>query len=263
MEANDKYAVVLAAGKGTRMKSDLPKVLMEVADKPMILHVLDNLLPLNLNQIVLVVGYKKDLVIESVKDYISRNYEYFLDKISFVEQKEQLGTGHAFLMAESILSNKKGYVLVTAGDMPLIQPKSFYQLFEIVHKKQSAGAVLGSVLENPSGYGRLVRDPQNLLEKIVEEKDATEDVKKIKEVNTGCYVFKLPEIFSILKEIKNNNNQNEYYLPDVVEIYRRKNQSFSDLILRDYREALGANTKEELEQLNYIYHLLFASGKKY
>ncbi|GIX40404.1 MAG: hypothetical protein KatS3mg129_0137 [Leptospiraceae bacterium] len=254
-----KYAVVLAAGKGTRMKSELPKVLMEVAHKPMILHVLDNLIPLNLEQIVIVVGYKKELVIDKVNQYIASNYDNYKNKIFFVEQKEQLGTGHAFLMTESLLGNKEGYILVTAGDMPLLQTQSFSKLFDLVIEKNLPGGVLGSRLENPTGYGRLVRNEQNLLERIIEEKDATDEIKKIKEVNTGCYVFKLPEIFAILKEIKNNNNQNEYYLPDVVEIYRKKNQNFGDFILNDYRESLGANTKEELENLNHIYNLLFTA----
>lgn len=252
-----RFAVVLAAGKGTRMKSELPKVLMEVAHKPMIFHVIDNLIPLNFDKIIIVVGYKKDLVIDSVNAYIKENYPSFIHQILFVEQKEQLGTGHAFLMTENILKNKEGYVLVTAGDMPLIRTESFYQLFKMMENQSIAGVVMGSKLENPTGYGRFVRDKNDQLERIVEEKDATEDIKKIKEVNTGCYVFKLPEIFDILKEIKSNNNQNEYYLPDVIEIYKKKNQIFGDFILQDYREALGANTVEELENLNRIYNLLY------
>lgn len=252
-----RFAVVLAAGKGTRMKSELPKVLMEVAHKPMIFHVIDNLIPLNFDKIIIVVGYKKDLVIDSVNTYIKENYPSFIHQILFVEQKEQLGTGHAFLMTENILKDKEGYVLVTAGDMPLIRTESFYQLFKMMENQPIAGVVMGSKLENPTGYGRFVRDKNDQLERIVEEKDATEDIKKIKEVNTGCYVFKLPEIFDILKEIKSNNKQNEYYLPDVIEIYKKKNQIFGNFILQDYREALGANTVEELENLNRIYNLLY------
>lgn len=253
------YAVVLAAGKGVRMKSELPKVLMEVAQKPMVLHVLDHLIPLNLKKIIIVVGYKKGLVIDKVHEYLKKQYPNLKnDFIEFVEQKEQLGTGHAFLMSESILKNSNGYVLVTAGDMPFIKTASFLKLFEIAQKDHFAGSILGSVLENPEGYGRFVRDNQNILQKIVEEKDASEEIKQIREVNTGCYVFKLPEIFDIIKEIGNNNSQNEYYLPDVIQIYRNKNLFFGDYILHDYREALGANTKEELEYLNTIYNLIFS-----
>ncbi len=253
----NRYAVILAAGKGTRMNSDLPKVLMEVHQKPMVFHVLDHLIPLQLQKIVIVVGYKKDLVIQNISSYINSNYYLSNTEIEFVEQQEQLGTGHAFLMAEKVLHSEKGYVLVTAGDMPFLKTESFLKLFRLVEIEDCAGSILGAILENPKGYGRFVRDSNKKLLKIVEEKDASEEIKKIKEVNTGCYVFKLPEIFSILKEIKNSNKQNEYYLPDVIEIYRGKGQYFMDFILEDYRESLGANTKEELEYLNQVYSLIF------
>lgn len=247
----NKYAVVLAAGKGTRMKSELPKVLMEVHNKPMIFYVLDNLKPIPFKEIIIVIGYKKEIVIEKVQNYIKE--ENYPIPINFVEQKEQLGTGHAFATTEPLLKNQIGNVLVTAGDMPFISTDSFLNLFLIMEKEKSVGSILTSYLQNPTGYGRIIRDQNNFLEKIVEEKDATEEIKKIKEINTGCYVFQLPEIFSILKEIKNNNKQGEYYLPDVIEIYKKQNKNFSCFTLKDPIEAMGANTKEELENLNEIY----------
>lgn len=247
----NKYAVVLAAGKGTRMNSELPKVLMEVHNKPMIFYVLDNLKPILFKEIIIVVGYKKEIVIEKVEEY--RKAQNYPIPIKFVEQKEQLGTGHAFATTEPLLKNQKGNVLVTAGDMPFISTDSFLNLFLVIEQEKSIGSILTSYLENPTGYGRIIRDQNNYLEKIVEEKDATEEIKKIKEVNTGCYVFQLPEIFLKLKEIKNNNKQGEYYLPDIIEIYKKENKNFSCFILKDSREAMGANTKEELEKLNEIY----------
>ncbi|MFN3604203.1 MAG: sugar phosphate nucleotidyltransferase [Leptonema sp. (in: bacteria)] len=252
MEENNKlYAVVLAAGKGTRMNSELPKVLMEVDGKPMIFFVLENLKPLNLTEIVIVVGYKKEYLIEKINEYIQKTNFSIL--IRFAEQKEQLGTGHAFLMTEPLLKNVKGYVLVTAGDMPFLSTDSFKSLFSKIQEENTVGAILTSYMEDPYGYGRIVRDKNQLLDKIVEEKDATEEIKKIKEVNTGCYVFTLPEIFDILKKIKNNNKQGEYYLPDVIEIYKQEKKHFSCYTLKDSREAMGANTKEELKKLNEIY----------
>lgn len=252
-----RYAVILAAGKGTRMQSDLPKVLMELAGKPMLFHVLDNIFPLQLESIFIVVGYKKELVMDSVLSYVRNSYPVYEEKVVFVEQKEQLGTAHAFMMAEPFLSTRKGYVLVTAGDMPLLSKDTFEKMFGMCISHQASGLVLGARLENPAGYGRFVRDREGNLLRIVEEKDADEEIKKIKEVNTGCYVFRVPEIFAELKEIKNKNSQKEYYLPDVIEISRLKNKKFLDFMLDDHREALGANTREELNLLNSIF-----TGKK-
>ncbi|MCS7206237.1 MAG: NTP transferase domain-containing protein [Leptospiraceae bacterium] len=253
---SEKYAVVLAAGKGTRMKSDLPKVLMEVAEKPMIHHVLENLFHIDLEKILIVVGYKKELVEEKTQEFVHQNYPEKSSKIEFVEQKEQLGTAHAFLMTEPYLSQKRGLVLVTAGDMPLIKTKSFLKLFELCEVHQTPGSVLGAVLENPTGYGRFVRNKEGLLEAIIEEKDADEETKKIKEINTGCYVFRLPGVFHVIKQINNHNVQKEYYLPDVIKVYRKQNQFFSVYTLQDSREAFGANTIDELNELNRIYYLL-------
>ncbi len=248
-----KYVVILAAGKGTRMNSELPKVLMEVDQKPMIFHVLENVIPIQPNEIYIVVGYKKEIVIDHIQQFIQKDNIFI--PIQFVEQNEQLGTGHAFMMTEPFLKDKNGYVLVTAGDMPLISTKSFEKLFQIIEKENTEGSVLTSIVENPYGYGRIIRDKNHFISKIIEEKDASEDIKKIKEINTGCYVFTLPEVFSLLKLVKNNNKQGEYYLPDIIEIYRNQNRYFSCLLLENSYEALGANSKEELQMINEIYKI--------
>ncbi len=262
MSMNHKhYAVILAAGKGTRMRSELPKVLMEVHNKPMILHVIENLIPLSLKKIVIIVGYKKEMVIEVIKNYLQKLPNLKKNSIEFIEQKEQLGTGHAFLMSEPVLKNKEGYVLVTAGDMPLIRTESFKILFNKIHQENTYGSILGARMENPSGLGRFIRDEYSRLIRIVEEKDAIESEKFIKEVNTGCYVFKIPEIFDAIKKLETNNKQNEYYLPDVIKIYANQNKFFSVVMLDNYKEAMGANTQEELEKLNQVYKEMFQSRR--
>ena len=251
-----RYAVILAAGKGTRMQSDLPKVAMTLHNRPMILHVLDQLLPLKLSKIAIVVGYRREVVEEIVNQWINENPT--APKIDFAVQQEQKGTAHAFLQAETTFSNQAGFVLVTAGDMPLLRSSSLETLFNEA-AFDSVGAVLSAKLENPTGYGRMVRDSNKNLERIIEEKDADEFTKKINEVNTGCYVFQIPEIFNILKRIDTNNNQNEYYLPDAIQLYRQNGNFFKCVPLDDYRESLGANTRDDLLSLEEIYKQMLNS----
>ena len=251
--SHSRHAVILAAGKGTRMKSDLPKVAMPLAGKPMVEHVLDELLPLHLESLILVVGYRSEVVEEIANSWQSKHTD--APKIQFAIQAEQKGTAHAFLQAEAALEGRSGLVLVTAGDMPLLRTGSIDRLFsEAADTKTGvAGAVLSAHLNRPKGYGRMVRDEADNLLKIVEEKDADDTIKAINEVNTGCYVFQIPEIFNILKKIDSNNNQNEYYLPDAIKIYRDLNRPFRCVLLDDHRESLGANTQEDLLHLEEIY----------
>ncbi|MBW7859077.1 MAG: NTP transferase domain-containing protein [Leptonema sp. (in: Bacteria)] len=246
----DRHAVILAAGKGTRMQSDLPKVAMPLNNRPMILHVLDQLLPLQLNTITIVVGYRREVVEDLVNQWKAENNTS--SEIHFAIQQEQKGTAHAFLQSEAVLSNQTGFALVTAGDMPLLRTLSLETLFNEVASGAS-GAVLSAQLENPKGYGRMVRDSNGNLDRIVEEKDADEPTKKINEVNTGCYVFQIPEIFDLLKRIDSNNNQNEYYLPDAIRLYRQNGNLFKCVQLTDYRESMGANTRDDLVTLEEIY----------
>jgi UDP-N-acetylglucosamine pyrophosphorylase len=235
-------AVVLAAGKGTRMKSELPKVAVPLQGKPMLLHVLENLVQSGVKRIVVVVGYKKEEVISLVPPY--ENVQ-----IDFAHQEEQLGTAHAVLCAEEALKDFNGSVLVACGDMPLIRVETFQNLLNTHEASGNKATVLSAKLENPKGYGRLVRNKSGELIRIVEEKDADEETKKIQETNTGTYIFDAPEIFQILKNIGSENAQNEYYLPDAVEIFRSQGQNVGSLILDDAIEAMGANSKEDLEIL--------------
>lgn len=237
-----RAAVVLAAGKGTRMKSDLPKVAVSVYGKPMILHVLENLSGAGIRKIILVVGHQKEVVMDIVKDV--RDVD-----IEFAVQAEQLGTGHALLCAKEALESFDGNILVACGDMPLIRAETFASLLHDHEEKNRHTTVLSSVLENPKGYGRIIRDEGGNLTAIVEEKDATDEIREIKETNTGTYVFRSPEIFEILDKIGSDNAQGEYYLPDAIEIFRSRGGQVGALILEDSIEALGANSKEDVEQL--------------
>lgn len=231
-------AVVLAAGKGTRMKSELPKVAVVLKDKPLLAHVLDSLQAAGIQRKVVVVGYRKEIV----KDLV-----HSLPGIEFAEQTEQLGTGHAVLCAEANFPTKLGITLVACGDAPLLSAKSFHQLIEEHKTTGSSATVLSAKMENPFGYGRIVRsnDDGSLL-RIVEEKDASVEEKQIQEVNTGTYCFNTPELFSALKQIKNENSQNEYYLTDVIKILRASGKRVGAKVLENSQESHGINSPEDL-----------------
>lgn len=244
--SSNRMAVILAAGKGTRMKSELPKVALDVAGKPMIQHVLENLKSLNLSKIAVVVGYRQ----EEVRNRIDLKE---FPQVVFAEQLEQKGTAHALLAAREAIGNEPGALLVTSGDMPLIQPDTFEQLFHSQESQEVAASVLSSVQPDPTGYGRLVRDPDGFLERIVEEKDADDEIRKIKESNAGTYVFESPGIFEVLTQIDSSNKQNEYYLPDAVQVYRGQGRKIGTLVLNDTDQTLGANTVDELASLEQKY----------
>ncbi|MCB1140277.1 MAG: NTP transferase domain-containing protein [Leptospiraceae bacterium] len=236
------------------MKSELPKVALSVAGKPMIQHVLENLESLNLSRIAVVVGYRQ----EEVKNRIDLKR---FPQIVFAEQTEQKGTAHALLAAREAIGNAEGSLLVTAGDMPLIQPETFQSLFHAQEEQKTAACVLSSVQPDPTGYGRLVRDSEGFLERIVEEKDADEETRKIKESNAGTYIFESPGIFQILTNIDSNNKQNEYYLPDAVQVYRGQGRKIGTLVLPDTDQTLGANTVDELATLEEKYNKLNAERR--
>lgn len=231
-------AIVLAAGKGVRMKSDLPKVIHELNGKPLISHVIDNLTKADVDGIVAVVGYKAELVKEKLGD-----------KVFYALQEEQLGTGHAVLQAENMLKNYNGKVIVACGDAPFVSSNSFKSL-EIEMSKNDAvkGVVLTADYEKPFGYGRVILNSEGYVERIVEQKDASEEEAKITLINTGTYLFDSTLLFESLKTVGTDNAQNEYYLPDVIQYINSKGYLFSQVKLQDNREGIGINTKEELEK---------------
>ena len=231
----DVVAVILAAGKGTRMKSNLPKVMHKVGGKYLVQHVLDAVSSAGVSKMVIVIGHGAELVRES----LNNAYRYVL-------QKEQLGTGHAVLQAEAVIEQAEQTVMVVCGDMPLLSSDSLSRLIER-HRQTRAGAtVLTAYLGNPTGYGRIVRDEHGRLLRIVEEKDASPEEKKINEINTGTYCFDRELLFSALKDLRPNNAQGEYYLTDVLTILLNKNIEVEVMDEAEELEALGINSRQQL-----------------
>lgn len=236
-------AIVLAAGKGKRMKSDLPKVLHDVAGKPMVQHVIDTLRKVEIEKIVVVIGHGADLVREKLAD----------SDVEFVEQKEQLGTGHAVQMAKDSLKEFDGDVVVLAGDVPLLRTETITELVREHRRTEAVGTVLTAKLPDPTGYGRIVRDSNNMISKIVEHKDASEEEKLIAEINTGTFIFNKSSLFEALDKVDNKNKQGEYYLTDVMQIFQDQRLPTAGYCVSDYRETLGVNSREQLEEIESIY----------
>lgn len=237
----NKYAIILAAGKGTRMKSKLPKVLHEVAGKSMLAHVLSHVSSVDTEKNIVIVGHEAERVIATLPK--GTNY---------VKQSEQLGTGHAVKIAADLLADQEGMTLVIAGDTPLITGETLNRLFAH-HKSQKATAtILTAIAENPTGYGRIVRGVDHSVEKIVEQKDASESEKAIKEINTGTYVFDNKSLFMALNKITTNNAQGEYYLTDVIEIFKSMQKTVAAFSLDDFNESLGVNDRVALAQAEKI-----------
>ncbi|WP_084764895.1 sugar phosphate nucleotidyltransferase [Leptospira terpstrae] len=235
---NTVTAVILAAGKGTRMKSELPKVAVVLNESPLLLHVLRNIESAGIERKVVVVGYRKDVVTDIAKSFSG---------VEFAEQTEQLGTGHAVLSAEPKLTPYSGYTIVACGDAPLISAKSFSELIELHKSNGYSATVLSAKMENPTGYGRIIRsaDDGSLL-RIVEEKDASPEEKVVNEVNTGTYCFTTEDLFGALKQIGNDNAQKEYYLTDVIKIFRSLGKKVGAKTLANALESHGINSPDDL-----------------
>jgi bifunctional UDP-N-acetylglucosamine pyrophosphorylase/glucosamine-1-phosphate N-acetyltransferase len=242
-------AVILAAGKGTRMKSDKPKVVHQVMGKPMVYYSIEAAKKAGATDICVIVGYKAD----EVKAAINQAYETDkenLTGITYVVQTEQLGTGHAVKCASDFIG-QAGDVVILCGDTPLVTADTLKSAVK-EHKDTDSGVtVISAVLENPFGYGRIIKDA-NGLEKIVEEKDATEEEKKVAEVNSGMYVFKCDALNEALKLITNDNAQGEYYLPDTISIIKEKGYRAKAIPMKNADEIRGVNTLEQLKEAEDI-----------
>jgi bifunctional UDP-N-acetylglucosamine pyrophosphorylase / glucosamine-1-phosphate N-acetyltransferase len=237
---NEAIAVVLAAGLGTRMKSDLPKVMVPVLGRPMIEFVLDALAAAGIWRIIVVVGYRAD----DVKQLLSGRRG-----IEFALQAERLGTGHAVKMAQPLLLDQRGPVVVVAGDSPMIQASSVRALLDHFQRHQPA-CLLGTLHKpNPHGLGRIVRDANGAFTGIVEEKDATDEQRRITEVNMSTYIFAGPELLHALDHLKNDNRQKEYYLTDCPGILKAEGKLVEALPVLQPCEALSINTTDELSQV--------------
>lgn len=232
---NNRFAVILAAGQGTRMKSKLYKVLHPVCGKPMVQHVVDQVSKLNIKEIVTVIGHGA----EKVKAQLG-------DRILYTLQKEQLGTAHAVMQAKELLDGKEGVTIVVCGDTPLIRHETMEALFSHHEKTAAKATILTALAENPAGYGRVVRNESGYVEKIVEHKDASEEERKIQEINAGTYCFDNKALFEALNRVTNNNVQGEYYLPDVIEILKNDGEIVTAYQTADFEETLGINDRVAL-----------------
>jgi UDP-N-acetylglucosamine diphosphorylase/glucosamine-1-phosphate N-acetyltransferase len=230
-------AIILAAGKGTRMKSDLPKVIHKVLGETMISRVINQAKLAGAGKIVVVVGYKKELVIDSLKN----------TDVIFAIQEEQLGTAHAVEQCQPYFKEWEGDILVLSGDVPLLTGETLKKLIRRHRENNADATLLTAIVENPHGYGRVLRNDDDTLKDIVEEKDADDEIRKVKEINSGIYVFKKHLLFSYLKSVDNNNAQGEYYLPGVLPLMVRDKLKIFLQTAEHTEEIQGVNTVEQLK----------------
>lgn len=238
----DIHIVILAAGKGTRMKSALPKVLHRAGDRSLVDHVLRTAASVSPASIVVVVGHQADQVKESLRNRPG---------LSFAVQDPQLGTGHALLQAEPLLRETTGTLVLLSGDVPLLRADTLASLLRRHEKRQAAATIVTAVVPSPDGYGRILREGGQ-IEAIVEHKDASPAEREIREINSGIYAFDIPPLFPALREIGSSNAQGEYYLPDLVRIYRRRGLTVETVRVEDPREILGVNSRRELADVSAI-----------
>lgn len=235
-----RTAIVMAAGKGTRMKSELPKVLIEVCGRPMIDYVLDALETSGVDRTVVVVGYRADLVRQTLAGR---------QRVAFVEQTEQRGTGHAVMVCREALAKFDGPVLIVAGDSPMLRGESVRAVFDEFDRSRPA-CLLGTTHKpDPSGLGRIVRGSDGAFLGIVEDKDATPEQRRITEVNLSCYVFNARDLWFALDHIRDDNLQGEFYLTDCPGVLKAAGKDVRALPVLQPSEALSINTREELAQV--------------
>ena len=237
--------VIMAAGKGTRMKDPSKvKVMYEILGKPMIHYVVDLAYKLKADRVIVIVGYQREAVI----NYISKSHP----QIEIAVQTEQLGTGHAIMQAENALKGFNGEVIVLSGDVPLLTTASMQQLIAQHFQTQAAATILTAHIDDPTGYGRIIRNADDSVKKIIEHKDATEEERTVKEINSGIYIFDRQKLFDSLQHITPHNVQKEYYLTDVFEYFWKNHWRVSALKAADADEIRGINTKEQLKEAEAV-----------
>lgn len=240
--------VIMAAGKGTRMKNpDIAKVMYTVAEKPMVEHVVDLALELDSKRTIVIVGWKKESV--------TRHLRQTGKPVICVEQSPQLGTGHAVMQAEKALEGFAGDVLVLSGDVPLLSVDTVRRLLLVHRESQAAATVLTAVLDDPTGYGRILRDSREHVVGIVEQKDASEQEREIKEINSGIYLFDKTRLFDGLKHVTPHNAQKEYYLTDVFQYFWRSGFPVRAVTATHPQEIRGVNTVQQLDEAREAYAL--------
>ena len=238
---NDIIAIVMAAGKGTRMKSKNSKLVQKIYGKEIVKRAVENAQKAGVRDIVAVVGYKKEEVMKVLGDNIKYAY-----------QDEMLGTGHAVMQAKEYLKGKKGKVLVLNGDVPLIRPETLNKLIEKSIENKEYATLLTAIYDDPTGYGRIVRDEGGNIEGIVEEKDTTPEQKKIKEINAGIYCFDIEALLKALEKVTPNNKQGEYYITDVKQIMNDSGLKTGAVLVEDNTEILGINDRIQLGILTKV-----------
>ncbi len=245
---NERAAIVLAAGKGTRMRSERAKVLHEIAGKPIIDHVIRALKGAGINRIVVVIGHQG----EEVEKHLRATFPEH--SIEFCWQREQKGTGHAVMMTKDTLAGFDGAVVVTAGDVPFISEKTLSSLFADHEANSACATCLSAVFEDATGYGRAVRDGDSdrLLE-IVEHKDASAEILQINEINSGIFAFSALELFSALDAVTTDNSQGEYYLTDVISILNKQGKPCFVSQAGNPDEVRGINSVEQLKELEQLF----------
>jgi UDP-N-acetylglucosamine diphosphorylase/glucosamine-1-phosphate N-acetyltransferase len=208
----------------------------------MVEYVIDVAEEIGSEKVVLIVGHEKELVIETVKER----------DVEFAVQSPQLGTGHAVLQSKPHFKDYEGDILVLSGDVPLLRAETLQELIRIHEEEHPLATLLTTRMEDPTGYGRVIRDSEGFLKQIVEEKDASEEIRKIQEINVGIYIFNARELFHTLPLVKNDNRQGEYYLPDVLKIYVERGEKIAAVLTEDVEETHGINTVEQLKHAEGI-----------
>ncbi|MGZ7445714.1 bifunctional UDP-N-acetylglucosamine diphosphorylase/glucosamine-1-phosphate N-acetyltransferase GlmU [Paenibacillus sp. TH7-28] len=236
-----RLAIVLAAGQGKRMKSKLYKVLHPVCGKPMVGHVLNAVQQAGCERTIVVVGHGA----EAVKSYLGSSAEYVL-------QEQQLGTGHAVKQAGPQLAGEEGTTVVICGDTPLVTAETLEALFELHTRKGAAATVLTAKMDNPQGYGRVIRGENGTVERIVEQKDCTPEEAAVQEINTGTYCFDNAKLFAALEKVTNDNAQQEYYLTDVIGILVQAGEIVEGYAAQDHRESIGVNDRVALAEAEAV-----------
>lgn len=228
------YGIILAAGEGKRMKSRLPKVLHKVCGKAMLDHVIESVNNSGLNDFIVVTGHGSEIVKTHLGDNVKTAY-----------QEKQLGTGHAVMCCEDFLKSKDGTVIILAGDVPLITDEIISKVFEYHNSNKCSATILTASVDNPTGFGRIIRDEYGNIEKIVEHKDASDEERKVDEVNSGTYCFDIKALLDALKNINNDNKQGEYYLTDAIEIIKRSGKTVG-AYKTSYGELMGVTSEKEV-----------------
>lgn len=223
-------AIILAAGKGTRMKTELPKCAFPILNKPMISYIIDSLDQSQFDNIIIVVGHKKEVIQEILQD-----------RVRYAEQAEQLGTAHACLATKDILEKIEGKTIILPGDMPLVTQDIINKAMERHLHRRHDLTIVSVENDNPFGYGRIVRDAEGVVEEIIEENEATALQKQIKEINTGIYIVNNQLLFKALEKVENNNNKKEYYLTDIVKIMRQNGYVVGTCHVDDPSNTIGVN----------------------